>query len=262
MSVHDPTFSDEIGAMLEWWRAAGVDCDFTDDATAWLVEPDTEGSDDPDAGGPGSDRSQRISAGQRAEPEAAREVAPVDLLGESPPSTLEEFREFWLTAPGLDAIGPRGRIPPRGKRGAKLMILVVDPEDADRDRLLSGPNGNFVANMLAAMGLPEEDVYFASALPRHTPMADTALAAQAGLAAVLTRHIELAAPERIIAFGSNILPLLQHGASHSETSLREINHSGSSQPIMVSEGLDSLMAMPRLKARFWRRWLEWTSRGS
>jgi DNA polymerase len=27
---------------------------------------------------------------------------------------------------------------------------------------------------------------------------------------------------------------------------------------MAADGLDSMMAMPQLKARFWRRWLEWT----
>jgi DNA polymerase len=114
--------------------------------------------------------------------------------------------------------------------------------------------------MLGAMGLNEEQVYVASALPRHTPMADTHAATRAGLAAVLARHIELVAPKRILAFGANISPLLQNGVSNTETSLREINHSGSSQPVMVSEGLDSLMAMPRLKARFWRRWIEWSGR--
>jgi DNA polymerase len=27
----------------------------------------------------------------------------------------------------------------------------------------------------------------------------------------------------------------------------------------VSETLDALMEMPRLKARFWRRWIEWSA---
>jgi DNA polymerase len=125
--------------------------------------------------------------------------------------------------------------------------------------LLSGVQGRLLANMLTAMGMSEDQVYFASALPRHTPMADTNAAAQAGLGAVLTRHIELVAPKRLLAFGLNVLPLFQHGVTKDETSLREINHSGSSQTILVSEGLDSLMTMPTLKARFWRRWMEWSA---
>ena len=28
-------------------------------------------------------------------------------------------------------------------------------------------------------------------------------------------------------------------------------------PLMVSEGLESLMTMPHLKKKFWRRWIQW-----
>jgi DNA polymerase len=41
--------------------------------------------------------------------------------------------------------------------------------------------------------------------------------------------------------------------------LREINHNTGKVPVMVSETLDALMDMPRLKARFWRRWMEWSA---
>ena len=64
--------------------------------------------------------------------------------------------------------------------------------------------------------------------------------------------------QRVLAFGSNILPLLAHNAAQEPASLENINHEGFSVAAMAAEGLESMMAMPQLKARFWRRWLEWT----
>ena len=258
MTIQPPSLRDEIDASLAWWRAAGVDCDFTDDATAWLIDAAEVEAVPADQGGHATTASDPLIAGATGEEEKPARGEPVDLLGDLPPSTLAEFHEFWASAPGLDPIGPRGRIPPRGNANPEVMVLVIDPEEADRDQLLSGPQGRLLANMLNAMSLSDDQVYYASALPRHTPMADTTAANQAGLGAVLALHVQLVAPKKLIAFGSNILPLLQHGITKGETSLREINQNSSSHPLMVSEGLDSLMAMPRLKARFWRRWNEWS----
>ncbi len=235
----------DIAAAFEWWRNAGVDLDFSDDVTDWLAEPVAE---------------EEVRAPATAKTAEVQPVAPkkADLLGPNPPQDLAAFREWWLAAPGLDAIGPRGRIPPRGEAGAKLMILAVDPEEEDREHLFSGPQGRLLSRMLGAMGVAEEETYLATALPRHTPLAGGEALLSAGYGEVLLHHIALARPEKILAFGANILPLLGHNAAQGAKSLREINHEKGSTPLMASEGLDSLLAMPRLKARFWRRWLEWT----
>ena len=138
------------------------------------------------------------------------------------------------------------------------MLVVVDPEQGDKDKLLSQAQGRLVTRMLAAMNISEDEVYFASALPRHSPMADGAALVGAGFSDVLQHHIKLVNPDRVLAFGANILPLLGHTAAQEPASLEKINHEGFSVAAMAAEGLDSLMAMPQLKARFWRRWLEWT----
>ena len=163
-----------------------------------------------------------------------------------------------MEAPGLDAIGPSGRIAARGNPNPQLMILVLDPEEQDRDELLTGPKGKLLANMLAAMGIGLEQTYFATALPRHTPVADTANLAASGMDRVTLHHIGLVSPQKLLIFGSDILPLIGQNVTKPETSLREINQNSAEVPLLVSEGLDSLMAMPRLKARFWRRWIEWS----
>ena len=250
MSTADPeTLTPrDLTAAFEWWRDAGVDNDFSDDVTDWLAEPE-----------PTVQQQKPIASASKSlvkdeNPPAQK----IDLLGPNPPGDLASFRDWWLSEPTLDAVGPRGRVPPRGSMGAKLMLIVVDPEQGDTDTLLSQKQGRLLKRMLGAMQIAEDDVYFASALPRHTPMADGSALVQAGFSEVLQHHIKLVSPERVLAFGSNILPLLGHDAAQEPASLEKINHEGFSVAAMAAEGLDSMMAMPRLKGRFWRRWLEWT----
>ncbi len=259
MSDTQPTLQQEIDAALEWWRAAGVDYDFADDATAWLADSAVGGTVAEQASSAPTTNTQPPQPTGSAAVAAPADVARADLLGDSPPQSLAEFRDFWLTAPGLDTIGPRGRVPPRGEGGAKLMILVVEPEDGDKDILLAGPQGRLLTKMLNAMGLSDQDIYLASTLPRPTPMADTAAIAAGGMDSVTAHHIKLAAPKRVLAFGGNILPLIGHELPKDPISLREINLVNPPKPLLVSEALESLMTMPRLKARFWRRWIEWSA---
>lgn len=263
MSQPDLTIAREFEAALAWWHAAGVDCDFVDDARAWL-------SDAPLVAAAGAVKPARAGAAQPSSkqdkpslfqtppnpPSPAPATLRRDLLGESPPQDCAAFRDWWLTAPGIDTARAYPRIAPRGDAGAGLMVLVPQPEQGDSDQLLSGPQGRLLGNILSAMGLDESAVYVASALPCHTPMADLGLLAAGGMDAVTAHHIALVRPARLIAFGTGLAPML---GSVPEHTLREINHAGGNVPIMSSETLDALMEMPRLKARFWRRWMEWSA---
>ncbi len=267
MTAPAPPLSREFVAALDWWRAAGVDIDFVDDVTDWLAKPEVEAAPE------GSSEAKRPQKSDGTSPKTdagdlQKTLGPKgDLLDEDAPSDLAAFQEWWLNAPGLDPIGPRGRVPPRGEMGAKLMVLVLAPEDGDKEQLLSGPQGRLLANMLAAMGFAAQEVYYASALTRPTPMADTAAIAHEGMAEVLALHIKLAAPEQVLALGSNIPPLLGHAAAQDAPRSEKNNHTSASDnnpsepltKLLVSESLESLMASPRLKARFWRRWIEWSA---
>lgn len=139
------------------------------------------------------------------------------------------------------------------------MVLVPQPEAGDGDALLSGPQGRLLANILAAMGIDESQAYIAAALPCHTPMADLATLAAGGMDAVTALHVSLAAPQRLLAFGAGLGPMLGANDASAEHPLQEINHAGRKTPAMLSETLDAMMDMPRLKARFWRRWIEWSA---
>jgi DNA polymerase len=264
MSRSDLTLARECEAALAWWHAAGVDCDFVDDATAWLADapldtPMAKGAAALQAGPksgsqPPADQPRRI-APLIAAPEPAA-LPRANLMGDSPPATLDVFRTWWMEAPGLAPATGFARVPPRGPANAPLMVLVPQPEAEDAERLLSGPQGRLLAAILAAMGLGEDEVYIAAALPCHTPMADLPTLAAGGMDTVTAHHIALAKPAKIVALGTGLAPML--GAS-GERPLREINQTVCKTPVIVSETLDAMMDMPRLKARFWRRWIEWSA---
>lgn len=267
MSQHNPSLAREFASALAWWQLAGVDHDFTDDATAWLHDAPAER-----ASGHGQARANARgqhtapapnSAGIAAAPAARLAAAAglavpqrANLLGDSPPADLAAFRQWWMEAPGLDTARGFPRVPPRGNAGAPLMVLVPYPEETDTERLLSGPQGRLLCAILAAMGIEESAAYIAAALPCCTPLADLPALAAGGMDGVTLHHISLARPARLIAFGTGLAPLL---GANPDQPLREINYAGHKVPVLSSEALDALMNMPRLKARFWRRWMEWSA---
>jgi DNA polymerase len=256
MTIPQPSLSHEIDAALEWWLAAGVDSDFCDDAMSWLTDPVELAMHTP------IPQQSAVISDRVSQPETSLEVAPViitDYMGDSPPQTIEDFHQWWLENPAFGARGLYPRVAPRGAKGARLMILVPDPEQGDDERLLSGPQGRLLNSILSAIGAVENDVYVASVLPFHTPLADLESLARGGLEKVLLHHINLIEPHRLMVFGLGLAPMFGQKLTNSNQLLREINQFNASPPTLVSEGLDSLLELPRLKARFWRRWIQWSA---
>lgn len=237
----------DIAAAFAWWREAGVGYAYTDEPRRWLAPLEDVATAEP----------------ERAPPRRSAAPPPPEPLriGGDPalwPTDLAAFHAWWMTEPSLGEGGTLGRVPPRGNAGARLMILVEQPESEDREQLLSGPQGRLLAQMLAAMGIPEAETYLASALPRPDPLPDWPALASAGLGALLRHHAQLAAPERLLVLGSNILPLLGHDLAQSAQTLPPLNHEGRTIPLFGERGLPNL-ARPRAKAGFWQRWLDWTA---
>ncbi len=264
MTRPDLSLARDFEAAIAWWRAAGVDYDFGDDATAWLAEAPLADAPPPPAGAaqgrpaaPLAD-DPRNRAVPQVKPPAPPPPATLrrDLLGDSPPGDLATFRQWWMAAPELGTTRLNPRIAPRGTAGAALMVVVPQPEEHDRDTLLEGPQGRLLGNMLAAMGLDEDAVYLASALPCHTPMADLPAISAGGMDAVLAHHIALVAPQRLLVLGTGLAPFL---TPVKDEILRKSNQTLVNTPHMVSETLEAMLHMPRLKARFWKRWIEWSA---
>jgi DNA polymerase len=250
----------DIAAVLDWWREAGVDCAFDDAPRQWIVAAD--------AAEEGVAPSVGVVPAEGARPEPAPPPPTIGGDRAAWPTDLAGFASWWLSEPSLDTGQLPDRVPPRGPAGAPLMVLVPEPEVGDSDTLLSGPQGRLLAAMLAAMGLSADEVYFASALPRHTPMADWATLAAQGLGEVLRLHVALARPQRLIAFGRHIPPLLAisglgpplNGNVPTQNSLilPTINQEGGSVTLLVARDLGSLLERPIAKGAFWQHWLEWS----
>ena len=250
MSSPIPLSSDQIAPALDaamaWWSDAGVDASYRDAPLDWFSQgPEKKGT-----------KAKRAKAKQAEQP--APPPPPQSLFsGGEKPETLEAFAKWWMEDPALDPVGVGGRIGAHGPKQAQLMVLVMDPEASDKERLLSGPQGALLSKILNTSRISLDEVYFASAVPRHTPMPDTAALAGRGLSEVLLHHITLAEPKRLCAFGKSILPLLGHGMAQKSETLQEINHSHRTTALFVADGLESMMGSPALKRRFWQRWMQW-----
>ena len=136
------------------------------------------------------------------------------------------------------------------------MILVPQPEAGDRETLLSGSQGKWLAMLLSAMGIAEDQVYLASALPRHTPMADWDALTTAGLGKITRHHIQLAAPERLLLLGNCILPLAAHDPAKKTVDSRFLAHEALQMPLLTAP--EPAMMRPRAKQLLWQAWLDTT----
>lgn len=235
----------EIAAALQWWRDAGLEHDFADEPHDWLARLAPAVTEAPPAPKP-------------VEVKAASK--PLERLGgprESWPQDLAAFQAWWLAEPSLDNGQVAGRVPPRGPAHAALMVLVDYPESGDGGRLLSGPQGRLLDAILTAIGLPLDQVYVASLLPRHMPLPDWAALAEAGLGELALHHLALAAPKRLISFGANVSSLLGHDPAKTAETLPQCYQVGAQVPALAAPGLDTLMARPQGKARLWQALLNW-----
>ena len=236
------SLAEQFAAALDWWREAGVDCDYADSPQGWIAPEITAETAQPS-----------LIAAPKPEP-----APPAEIDRSSWPTDLGAFASWWLTEPWLDGGQMAGRIAPRGSHGAQAMILVAEPERDDTSELLSGPQGRLLAAMLAAMNIMPESAYVASVLPRHTPHADWAEAAARGFGELACHHVALAAPQRLIVLGSNILSLLGHDPANFPAGAGEFQHGSTRLPMLAARDLAVLLERPRWKAGFWQNWLAWT----
>jgi len=239
---------------LDWWREAGVDCDFLEEPTDWLAQPEAV---------------QAVAAPTTPAPELPPPVTPLQrALGreELPgmggdrsawPDTLENFRNWWMTEPTLADGALDRRLPPRGPAQAKLMVLVGQPEPDDADGLLNGGAGKLLAAMLRAMGIAPHEAYLASALPAPMALPDWNDLAARGLGEIARHHIALAAPQRILAVGRAQLALFDIPPEKARDPLA-VECNGTPFPLLAAPDFSQIARSAPRRERFWNRWLEWT----
>lgn len=238
------SLADQFAAACDWWREAGVDQDFLDEPEKLLKAPEVQSR-------------QARAAAEKVKAALEAEAQKPMIGGEKSawPTSLEDFQQWWMTEPSLDEAGTQGRVAPRGPKGADLMVIVPMPEADDRDRLLSAGHGKLISNMLRAMEVNADKAYLASALPRHMPLADWAGPHAAGLGEIMLRHMELAAPKRVLVLGRDLMPLL---GQEKRQGVCDLALAEGSIQLLASFAPENLVATARLRADLWRRWLDWT----
>ena len=243
--LHQPALADgQIAAALQWWRDAGVEHVFADAPANWLAQP----------------VALEPAAPTVFFPPAPKPPPPVARIGgaaDAWPQDLAAFQTWWMAEPALDGGQTVGRVPPRGEPGAALMILVDHPEAGDTHTLLAGPQGKLIAALLSALGIAPAAAYVAAVLPRHMPMADWDALGAAGIGELARHHAALAAPTRLISFGSHVSSLLGHDPANRPPELAHLYHAGGIIPALAAPGLETLLARPRAKARLWQALLNW-----
>ena len=234
-----PSLADHYAAAIDWWRGAGVDCDFVDEAENWLAEPE-----------------QAAPVQSPEAPAAAVEVPHEPAIRQADlPDDLAQFRVWWTDPASPLPAGPGPRVAPRGEAGAALMLLSTMPEESDADTLFGGVHGALLANICRALGVVPDDAYFASALPCHLPHPDWDSARAEGLGSALSHHVALARPQKVILFGNDLPPLLgaDEGAPEAFRAIGDL-------PVLTTFAPDKLLGHARQRARLWHRLLEWTAK--
>jgi DNA polymerase len=240
----NPDFDGAFAAALDWWREAGVDHAFLDEPVSWLPPPEVK-----------EELAKARTAPKGMAPAPAPQLPPPTRL----PETLEAFRDWWMTAPELDAGRCAGRVAPRGESSPELMVLVCAPESSDSERILSGPEGRVLDAFAAACGLRDEQIYRASALPCHSPGADWSPQSNPVICEALIRHIALVRPRRVLVIGFIILPLLNHTSPQGPAVSLTFNHEGATVPMLAVRRIPAVASQPRWKSALWQAWLDWAA---
>lgn len=245
-SSPSPPLAQSISAALDWWREAGVDRIYADEPQQWLAEPEVSalaGAVVPSATAPATVKVQ-----ERPMIGGDRDTWPQDLAA---------FHAWWLSEPSLADGDPATRVAPSGQAGAALMVVVPTPGEADSGSLLTGPEGSLVRNFARAAGIGEDELYLASALPRHILLPDWAELASAGMGEILRHHCSLVRPRRVLLLGRHLSALFGHDPAQPVPELTTIDI-GTPLPALTSYAPERLLTHARLRAGLWEKWLKWT----
>jgi DNA polymerase len=229
-----------IAALLHWWKLAGVDTPTADVATSWLLP-------EPQAATPEPEATPAQPAPRTPAPRAAIPVRPDPVWDsfDSLEALTAKIRADHPSAPFAD-----------GNPASGLMLIGEAPsaEDLQTGRPFSGPAGQFLDRMLAAIGLDRSSAYVALLCPRKPSAGAPSPDEIAADLALARAHIRLAAPRHILLLGANPVQALTGtgtAISRIRGSWLEVDAGQGAIPALATFNPAYLLRRPEEKARAW-----------
>jgi uracil-DNA glycosylase len=264
-----------IDSHLDWWSLAGVDTPAGEAAVNWLnLAPPPAKLPEKAAGKPRSDLAARdVDVGpdrifhqsavsiRRASPVpsvgAARGPSPDNAVPAAATPMPADWAAFqrWLaedaTVPGSH--WARQRILPTGSPGAPLMLLALCPELEDQDSgQLFTAAAPLLDAMLQAVGFTRAECYLAALALTRPPGGRIGPAELEALTPLLWHHLRLAAPSRLLVFGTDLCRLLtREDLSATRGRLLSVNHDGVNMEAVAIQHTVLLHDRPVRKAAAW-----------
>lgn len=239
-----------VDSHRNWWQLAGLETLVDEEPQNWLA---LKGDPVPDKPAPEAVPPVRQSESALAAP--APSPTPTPLAPLAMPDDWVAFQS-WL-ANDTAVPGTRWhpqRILPAGTQGAKLMVLALTPEMADQDagQLFAGDAGRLLDAMLGAIGLTRAQCYLASLALTRPPGGRIDGADLAALTPLLWHHLRLAAPAKLLLFGSDLAQLVfGSDLAALRGSLRDVNQSGVTVAAAATQHPLLLLDRPARKAAAW-----------
>jgi uracil-DNA glycosylase len=239
-----------IESHRSWWQLAGLETLVAEAPQNWLAPkadpvPETLRSEP-------SPVLRQPDAPLAAPPSAP---APIALAPLAMPEDLAAF-QAWL-AEDAGVPGTRWhpqRILPVGTPGAKLMVVALAPEldDHDAGQLFAGDSGRLLDAMLRAIGLTRSDCYLASCALTRPPGGRIDARDMAALTPLLWHHLRLAAPQKLLIFGTDLAQaILGTDLASVRGNLRDVNQAGVKLSATATQHPMLLLDRPARKAAAW-----------
>lgn len=232
----------ELAAALRWQMEMGVDTALIDTPAAVL--PDQHPAARPAT--QSQKPSARIRQSQAAETKlpAAQMSSPSDTVTRTPDlSDLQTLPDLKQALAAFDGCALKktasNLVFADGNPDAKVMIIGEAP-GGDEDRMglpFVGAAGQLLDKMLAAIGLDRQHVYITNILPWRPPGNRTPSSEEVALLwPFLRRHIQLKAPQVILALGGSSAKLLLStttGILKLRGQVQEIDFGEAGQPMVI-----------------------------
>lgn len=224
-------------ALLDWWRLAGHSALVAEAPRPWLAPR-------PAAAPPAAP-----AAPQAAPPPAAAPAGDEAALLAGISSHAALCDHVAQTSPGAPFLDGQG--------GCGLMILGEAPsaEDLKTGRPFSGPAGQLLDRMLAAIGLGRADVFVTLLAPRKRLPGQPGPADIAADLALTLRHIELSGATRLLLLGgipTQVLGGTDLPITRARGSRLAVKAGARTVPALASFNPAYLLRRPADKALAWR----------